>query len=105
MIYEDAHVKYGVSVLESQLMLSYGSSSKCLDAQQGTRADNRLPIEFPLGREEEEVLSGTSKIMRNGQEKNLWVNMAVFICLPVSVSHTPTEALTPRKNKKTYVFL
>ena len=90
-----------VSVLsQSQLAvrsdtISHGERQQVNGCPAWVAAHSGPPVEYFPSREVE-ALSGDLKM--DGQEKKLWVNMAVCLRLYVPVSHIPTEALTPRKN-------
>ena len=105
MKYADAYVR-GHSVIVSHRLESFTRTPAGLRAplRQLPTAGRRLSTRSrPRSRSAMWGLEDNSTW--NGPEKeNVWINMAVCICPPVSVAHTPTEALTPRRIKSV-IFL
>ena len=98
-----------ISVLESQIaggrdLVSRGRHLQIAWCPAGATAHTRSTVEYPHPRSKRSVKWGLEG--QYGQEKKLWINLAVFIHLPPSVflSYT-TEDLTPRKNKDVYIFI
>ena len=57
------------------------------------------------GREVVKVLSGVLNTARHGQEKNLWVNKPVCLCLPLYVSLTHHKSVNPFEKCERYIFI
>ena len=102
IIYADAHKRYGQSKSWVNLNLR-PEDTRSVRESAGRYARVAVPgwVSLVFGAE---VLSASleDNTAGYGQEK-LLVNMAV--CPRLSVSRTPTEALTWRKNWKCYIFI
>ena len=107
MIYADAHMRYMESVL-SQCQLaarrdsvSHGSASEWLGTPLGQQPTPVLWLNTLWLRSRRNAKWGLGdNAAWYGQEKKLWVNVAVSICLPLSIclSHTYRD-LIPFENK------
>ena len=107
MIYADAHMRYSSVNLESEEIQSVTGvpvSGWVPSWDSGTQQASGWVL--PLLRNRSAKWSVEDNTAWYGQEKKIWVNMAVSIRLPLSfcVSHT-TEDLTPVKNKVWVIFL
>ena len=108
MIYTDAHLRYGqlehVSwgslSLQQKKAVSHGCASVWLSAQLGERPTAGLRLRTPRPRSRRSGKWGLEDNIAWYAQKKLWVNIAVCLHLPISVSHSPIKALTPRRIKR-----
>ena len=111
MIYADAHVRYGQSVSISLEPVSAcgsrGNTSEWLGQSPTELPKVGLRLSTPRPRRRRSAKSGLEgNSVWYGQEKKLWVNMTVSICLLPSVyfSHT-YRSFDAKKNKEIYIFM